>query len=99
MRALACWLPAAALATMVTALSRPTSAQAPAAVDFARDVQPLLRANCYGCHGEALQNGNFRLDRRRDSMPNRVGANGQLGVSNRGQSATRELHCDPTREQ
>ena len=49
---------------------------APAAVDFARDIQPLLRANCYGCHGEALQSGNFRLDRRRDSLPNRVGANG-----------------------
>jgi ankyrin repeat protein len=53
------------------------SAQPPATtVDFARDVQPLLRANCYGCHGPALQNANLRLDRRRDVMPNRVGANG-----------------------
>ena len=43
---------------------------------FARDIQPLLRANCYGCHGDGLQSGNFRLDRRRDSLPNRVGANG-----------------------
>jgi ankyrin repeat protein len=48
----------------------------PAKIDFARDVQPLLRANCYGCHGPTLQSGGFRLDRRRDSMPNRVGANG-----------------------
>jgi hypothetical protein len=39
-------------------------------------VQPLLRANCYGCHNASLASGNFRLDRRRDSMPNRVGANG-----------------------
>jgi ankyrin repeat protein len=76
MRAIAYWLPAGALAAMVAALSPPTSAQAPATVDFARDVQPLLRANCYSCHGETLQSGNFRLDRRRDSMPNRVGANG-----------------------
>ena len=76
MRAIAYWLPAAALVTLIAALSRPTSAQAPAAVDFARDVQPLLRANCYSCHGATLQSGNFRLDRRRDAMPNRVGANG-----------------------
>lgn len=52
------------------------SAQTSRDVDFARDVQPLLRANCYGCHGPTLQNGNLRLDRRRDAMPNRVGANG-----------------------
>src|SRR5262252_8347 len=51
-------------------------AQTAGTVDFARDVQPLLRANCYGCHGPSLQNGNMRLDRRRDVMPNRVGANG-----------------------
>src|SRR5215467_8253454 len=54
----------------------PLRAQTGGTVDFARDVQPLLRANCYGCHGPSLQNGNFRLDRRRDVMPNRVGANG-----------------------
>jgi hypothetical protein len=52
------------------------SAQTAGGVDYARDVQPLLRANCYGCHGPSLQNGNLRLDRRRDVMPNRVGANG-----------------------
>ena len=52
------------------------AAQTEQRVDFARDVQPMLRANCYGCHSATLANGNFRLDRRRDSMPNRVGANG-----------------------
>ena len=51
-------------------------AQVPANVDFARDVQPLFRTYCYGCHGPSLQSGGFRLDRRRDSLPNRVGANG-----------------------
>ena len=66
----------AILAGVVIGPSSGTSAQSPDKVDFARDVQPLLRANCYGCHGPSLQNGNFRLDRRRDSMPNRVGANG-----------------------
>ena len=68
----------------------PPSAQAPAPVDFARDVQPLLRANCYGCHGASLQSGNFRLDRRRDSMPNRVGANGARIVP--GNSAASRLY-------
>src|SRR5215813_11713867 len=65
----------AALVAVLLPASR-LSAQGAAAVDFARDVQPLLRANCYGCHGPSLQNGNLRLDRRRDVMPNRVGANG-----------------------
>jgi ankyrin repeat protein len=62
-------------AAAAVVLSGPTSAQSPAKIDFARDVQPLLRANCYGCHNATLSSGNFRLDRRRDSMPNRVGAN------------------------
>src|SRR5436190_9774373 len=62
-------------AVTIVLAGRP-SAQAPASIDFARDIQPLLRTNCYGCHGESLQSGNFRLDRRRDLLPNRVGANG-----------------------
>ena len=37
-------------------------------VDFRRDVQPLLKANCVGCHGPTQQMANFRLDRRRDAM-------------------------------
>ena len=57
-------------------LSPDTRAQSADTVEFARDIQPLLRANCYGCHGPSQQSGNFRLDRRRDSLPNRVGANG-----------------------
>jgi ankyrin repeat protein len=64
-------------ALMLGVLTVPvTTAQTRAKVDFARDVQPLLRANCYSCHGSSLQSGGFRLDLRRDSMPNRVGANG-----------------------
>src|SRR4051794_2640215 len=51
-------------------------AQSPAKVDFARDVQPLFRDHCIECHGAAQQMRGLRLDRRRDAMPNRVGANG-----------------------
>jgi ankyrin repeat protein len=67
--------PLVVAAAAAVVLSGPTSAQSPAKIDFAHDVQPLLRANCYGCHSATLSSGNFRLDRRRDSMPNRVGAN------------------------
>lgn len=40
-------------------------------VDFARDIQPLLRQNCVGCHGPQKQNGGMRLDRRSSAMRNR----------------------------
>src|SRR6476660_8438407 len=45
-------------------------------VDFGRDIQPILREQCFGCHGPAQQMQGLRLDRRRVVMPNRVGANG-----------------------
>src|SRR4029077_20483368 len=51
-------------------------AQVPAKVDFARDVRPLLREHCLECHGPSQQMRGLRLDRRRDALPNRVGANG-----------------------
>ncbi len=44
------------------------NAQGAAKVDFQRDVQPILKANCFGCHGPTQQMNNFRLDRRRDAM-------------------------------
>jgi mono/diheme cytochrome c family protein len=43
-------------------------AQEPAKIDFARDVLPLFKAHCLGCHGPKKQNNGFRLDRRRDAM-------------------------------
>ncbi len=33
-----------------------------AQVDFSRDVQPVLRKNCYACHGPGMQQSGFRLD-------------------------------------
>ena len=65
----------AVISVLAIGLSGRSSAQSSERVDFQRDIQPLLRANCYGCHNVTLSSGNFRLDRRRDSMPNRVGAN------------------------
>jgi ankyrin repeat protein len=40
------------------------SGQTPAKVDFARDVLPILRQNCVGCHGPAQQNRGLRVDRK-----------------------------------
>jgi mono/diheme cytochrome c family protein len=53
-----------------------SAAQVPARVDFGRDIQSLLREHCVECHGPSQQMRGLRLDRRRDALPNRVGANG-----------------------
>ena len=37
-------------------------------VDFIRDVQPIFKARCIGCHGPREQKNGFRLDRRKDAM-------------------------------
>src|SRR6266536_367914 len=37
-------------------------------VDFARDVQPIFKQYCYGCHGATVHQSGFRLDRRSDAM-------------------------------
>ena len=37
-------------------------------VDFVRDVQPIFRQHCLGCHGPSQQMNGFRLDRRKDAM-------------------------------
>ena len=44
------------------------TAQGADKVDFQRDVQPIFRQQCYGCHGPSQQMNGFRLDRRRDAM-------------------------------
>jgi ankyrin repeat protein len=49
-------------------------------VDFKRDVQPIFKANCYGCHGPAQQMNGFRLDRRADAM--RGGTLAMIGPGN-----------------
>ncbi|MEP6783516.1 MAG: ankyrin repeat domain-containing protein [Acidobacteriota bacterium] len=61
--------------------------QSPAAVDFVRDVQPILRENCVGCHGPTQQMNGFRLDRRRDAM-----RGGTFAVIGPGNSAGSRLY-------
>jgi ankyrin repeat protein len=45
-----------------------SSTQVPSKVDFARDVLPLIRQNCVGCHGPGHQEAGLRLDRRSSAM-------------------------------
>ena len=58
----------ASLGLLGTVFGWMLNAQSPAKVDFRRDVQPILKSNCYGCHGSSQQMNNFRLDRRRDAL-------------------------------
>ena len=44
------------------------SAQSKGTVDFVRDVQPIFRDHCVGCHGPEMQMNGLRLDRRADAM-------------------------------
>ena len=42
--------------------------KAPPAVDFARDVSPILTKHCVACHGPDKQKGGLRLDRAADAL-------------------------------
>jgi mono/diheme cytochrome c family protein len=37
-------------------------------VDFAKDIQPLLREKCHQCHGPSRKEAGLRLDRRDDAI-------------------------------
>src|SRR5262245_5761422 len=56
------------------------AAQTPARIDFRRDVQPIFREQCYGCHGQDQQMNGFRLDRRGAAM--RGGTQSVIGPGN-----------------
>lgn len=45
-----------------------TFAQAPAKVDFARDIQPIFRQSCVGCHGPSQANAGLRLDQKSSAL-------------------------------
>jgi ankyrin repeat protein/mono/diheme cytochrome c family protein len=81
---------AAALAASIAApaLFGRADAQEPAPpVDFVRDVQPIFRQSCYGCHGPTQRMGGFRLDRRSDAM-----RGGTIAVIGPGNSAGSRLY-------
>lgn len=62
-------------------------AQAAPKVDFGRDVQPIFKTYCIGCHGPTQQMNGFRLDRRSDAM-----RGGTIAVIGPGNSAGSRLY-------
>ncbi len=49
----------------------PATARSPSAhvpVDFARDIQPILAAKCYACHGPEKQKSGLRLDQKNSAL-------------------------------
>jgi hypothetical protein len=54
----------------VCAFGEGLCAQDPAKVDFGRDVLPIFRQNCMGCHGPSQQMNGLRLDRRSSVFKN-----------------------------
>ncbi|WP_239491989.1 PSD1 and planctomycete cytochrome C domain-containing protein [Luteitalea sp. TBR-22] len=69
---------AAACAPAGLASSALLSAQAPAPVDFATQIQPILESRCYECHGEKKARGKLRLHVR--DLALKGGATGPLLV-------------------
>src|SRR5436190_1319207 len=57
-------LAVASLAVASLCLIPQVFAQTPATVDFARDVQPILRQNCVTCHSGTQPASGMRLDRK-----------------------------------
>src|SRR4051794_5894976 len=49
-----------------------------ASVDFVKDVQPILSARCYECHGPEKQKGGFRADTKESAF--RSGDSGEKPV-------------------
>ena len=58
----------------------PLRGQSARTVDYQRDVEPILKTNCYGCHGPEQQMNGFRLDRRADAL--RGGSQTVIGPGN-----------------
>jgi len=75
------------LASFLVALAAgPAAADAPAKVDFAREVLPILSDNCYACHGPdaKARKGDLRLDTKDDAHAS--------GTIKPGKSAESELY-------
>ncbi len=55
-----------------------TAATSALAVDFAREVRPILERSCYGCHGPEKQKSGYRLDVRDTAL--KGGESGEVAI-------------------
>lgn len=55
------------------------------APDFKRDIEPILAANCYGCHGPQKASGQLRLDLKQTAM--RGGNSGSVILPGKGKDS------------
>lgn len=75
------------VAALVALSPLAAAAQTSERVDFRRDVQPIFREHCLGCHGPSQQMNGFRLDRRAAAL-----GGGTFPVLIPGSSATSRLY-------
>ncbi|MFN9706311.1 MAG: c-type cytochrome domain-containing protein, partial [Planctomycetota bacterium] len=63
-------------AVLVAFAAATTAPAQSGAVDFPRDVRPILAAHCYACHGPdaAARKADLRLDRREEALAARDGS-------------------------
>lgn len=66
---------------LTVVLAGETPAQAPAKVDFAHDVLPLLRARCAECHTAGKYKGSLSLDTREDLLRSKAVVPGKSAAS------------------
>ena len=59
-----CLVCLAAAVLVLPASEKQVRGQAPAKVDFAQDILPVLKERCVSCHGPTQQSNGFRLDRK-----------------------------------
>ncbi len=71
--------------------------EAPGRVDFARDIEPLLKASCLKCHGAEKPKGQLRLDARALAMKGGVSGKAIL-PGNSKESLLVKLLLDPDEE-
>jgi hypothetical protein len=75
--------PALALLALLAAAAAPARRDE-GPVDFAREIEPLLRARCHACHGPTKQKAGLRLDRRADALAGAWGGEEPVILPGRG---------------
>ena len=79
---------------MIVASSGPAPTRAQSRIDFAKDVQPLLKERCYECHGPTKQMNGYRLDKKSRAMAGVVRPNIIPGSSESSRVYRRVLNAE-----